>query len=135
MDPEPSSLFIALLSENSALISGLILLLVLLLSSALVSGSEVALFSLTKSDIDKGIEDHPKAFTILSKLLKHPKKLLATILVANNFINIGIVILFAFLGEIIFQNIELTWLRFYWKWSSLPFDPPFWRDHSEGLCE
>ncbi|NRA91177.1 MAG: DUF21 domain-containing protein, partial [Psychroserpens sp.] len=100
MDPEPSSLFISLLSENSVLIPGLILLLVLLLCSALVSGSEVSLFSLSKSDIDNGLTDQPKAFSVIAKLLKRPKKLLATILVANNFINIGIVILFAFLGEI-----------------------------------
>ncbi|MEY8849919.1 gliding motility-associated protein GldE [Psychroserpens sp. XS_ASV72] len=112
MDPEPSSLIIALISENTALIPGLILLLLLLFCSALVSGAEVAFFSLTKSDIDTGLEEQPKAFSLISKLLERPKKLLATILVANNFINIGIVILFAFIGELIFHSIELTWLRF-----------------------
>jgi len=44
--------------------------------------------------------------------MERPKKLLATILVANNFINIGIVILFAYLGEFLFYNIEIFWLRF-----------------------
>ncbi len=112
MDPEPSSFLIALLSGNSALISGLILLIILLLCSALISGAEVALFSLTKSDIDTGLDEQPKSFTIISKLLERPKKLLATILVANNFINIGIVILFAFLGEFLFKGIDITWLRF-----------------------
>lgn len=112
MDPEPSSLIIALLSGNTALIPGLILLLLLLICSALVSGAEVAFFSLTKSDIDTGLEEQPKAFSLISKLLERPKKLLATILVANNFINIGIVILFAFIGEFIFHNIDVTWLRF-----------------------
>ncbi|WP_299225378.1 gliding motility-associated protein GldE [uncultured Psychroserpens sp.] len=112
MDPEPSSLISLLASGNTSLISGLFLLLVLLLCSALISGAEVAFFSLTKSNIDNGLEEQPKAFIIISKLLERPKKLLATILVANNFINIGIVILFAFLGETLFYNIELTWVRF-----------------------
>ena len=80
--------------------------------SALISGAEVAFFSLTRTDIDNGLEENPKAFHIISKLLERPKKLLATILVANNFINIGIVLLFAYLGEFIFYNIQLWWLRF-----------------------
>jgi len=94
------------------MISGLLLLIVLLFCSALISGVEVALFSLTKSDIDTGLEEDPKAFSIISKLLERPKKLLATILVANNFINIGIVILFAYLGETLFYTIEVAWMRF-----------------------
>lgn len=112
MDPEPSSLITFLISGNSALISGLLLLVVLLFCSALISGVEVALFSLTKSDIDTGLSEQPKAFSIISKLLERPKKLLATILVANNFINIGIVILFAYLGETLFYTIEIAWIRF-----------------------
>jgi len=78
----------------------------------MVSGAEVAFFSLTRSDIDKGLEENHKAFHIISKLLERPKKLLATILVANNFINIGIVILFAYLGEFVFYTIEVLWVRF-----------------------
>lgn len=112
MDPEPSSFILLMTFGNSTLVSGLILLVILLFCSALVSGVEVALFSLTKSDLDTGLEEHPKAFSIISKLLERPKKLLATILVANNFINIGIVILFAYLGEYLFQSIEVTWMRF-----------------------
>ncbi|MCD2257963.1 gliding motility-associated protein GldE [Psychroserpens luteolus] len=112
MDPEPSSLIIAILTVNVSLVSGLILLFILLLCSALISGAEVAFFSLTKSDIDTGLEENPRKFTIISKLLERPKKLLATILVANNFINIGIVILFAYLGETLFKDIEITWVRF-----------------------
>ena len=112
MDPEPSCLIVLLISGNSSLISGLILLIILLFCSALVSGVEVALFSLKKSDIDTGLIEQPKAFSIISKLLERPKKLLATILVANNFINIGIVILFAYLGETLFYTIEVAWMRF-----------------------
>lgn len=88
------------------------LLVILLFCSALVSGAEVAFFSLVKSDIDNGLEEQPQSFSIISKLLERPKKLLATILVANNFINIGIVILFAYLGETLFEDVEIVWVRF-----------------------
>tara|TARA_R110002111_G_scaffold106365_1_gene164708 strand:- start:172 stop:1299 length:1128 start_codon:yes stop_codon:yes gene_type:complete len=49
---------------------------------------------------------------IIAKLLERPKKLLATILVANNFINIAVVLLFAFIGETIFDSITNTLVRF-----------------------
>ncbi|SDR81403.1 gliding motility-associated protein GldE [Formosa sp. Hel1_31_208] len=112
MDPEPSSLIISILNVSASFLYGFVLLFILLLCSALISGAEVAFFSLTKSDIDNGLEENEKAFAVISKLLARPKKLLATILVANNFINIGIVILFAYLGERLFESIELSWLRF-----------------------
>ena len=112
MESEPSSFILFFTAESTTLISGIILLAILLLSSALISGAEVAFFSLTRSDIEKGLDENHKAFSIISKLLERPKKLLATILVANNFINIGIVILFAYLGEFVFYNIEVLWVRF-----------------------
>lgn len=112
MDPEPTSLTLFFQAINLPLISGFILLMILLFCSALISGAEVAFFSLTRSDISNGLNDKPNAFNIISTLLERPKKLLATILVANNFINIGIVILFAYLGESLFYAIELSWVRF-----------------------
>mgnify|MGYP000359348309 FL=1 len=77
----------------------------LLFCSALISGAEVALFSLTPSDINEGKDQNSKAIEIVSHLLEKPKKLLATILVANNFINIAIVILFAYLGNFLLLNL------------------------------
>ena len=112
MDPEPTSLILFFSSDNFSLIFGILLLVVLLFCSAMVSGAEVALFSLTRSDLDNGLEEGSKKFEIISKLLERPKKLLATILVANNFINIGIVILFAYLGDFLFYNIDVAWVRF-----------------------
>ena len=96
MDPDPSSITPFL---DSTLISGAIGLLVLLICSALISGAEVALFSLTQKDLDEAKNTKSKSFEIIIDLLKQPKKLLASILVANNFINIAIVILFASLSE------------------------------------
>jgi gliding motility-associated protein GldE len=94
------------------LVSGFILIIVLLLCSALISGSEVALFSLSKVDIDKEVENDSRAIEIVTKLLEKPQKLLATILVANNFINIGVVILFAYLSEHMFEGITSAPLKF-----------------------
>lgn len=112
MDPEPTSLLITLSVDNVSLVLSIILLFILLLCSALISGAEVALFSLTRSDLNSGLEENSKQIQIISKLLERPKKLLATILVANNFINIGIVILFAFIGEMVFYNIKIPVVRF-----------------------
>ncbi len=112
MDPEPSVLLSNLLVTNTSFITSIILLLILLVCSALISGAEVALFSLTKSNIDKGIEENSSAMQIIASLLERPKKLLATILVANNFINIAIVLLFAFIGETLFKDIINPIIRF-----------------------
>jgi gliding motility-associated protein GldE len=89
-----------------------VLLFILLACSALISGAEVALFSLTKSNIDEGMDNKSAAMQIISKLLERPKKLLATILVANNFINIAIVLLFSYLGETLFNAVTNTIFRF-----------------------
>jgi gliding motility-associated protein GldE len=71
----------------------LIMILVLLLCSALLSGSEVAYFSLDLSERQKIANTASKENTYLLKNLETPQKLLATLLVANNFINICIVVL------------------------------------------
>jgi gliding motility-associated protein GldE len=91
---------------DASMISGFVLLLMLLMCSALISGAEVALFSLTQVDIDKQLENKSKPFEVVSRLLHRPQKLLATILVANNFINIAIVILFASISDILFRNMD-----------------------------
>ena len=112
MDPEPTVLISHFLLIDTSLISSFVLLIVLLICSALISGSEVALFSLTKSNLEEGLENKSGAMQIIAKLLERPKKLLATILIANNFINIAIVLLFAFIGETLFSSITNTIMRF-----------------------
>lgn len=111
MDPDPSSL-ITLISLDISVLIGIALLLLLLIGSALVSGAEVAIFSLTRLDIEEELTNNSKRMEVVSKLLERPKKLLATILVANNFINVGIVILFAYLGDSLFSDISQPWLKF-----------------------
>ncbi len=112
MDPEPPSLQAFVLAIDISVVSGFILLFVLLCCSALISGAEVALFSLTRTDIDNHPDGESRPFQIILQLLEHPKKLLATILVANNFINIAVVLLFAYLGDFIFENVTNTTVKF-----------------------
>jgi len=75
----------------------LVVLILLLISSALLSGSEVAYFSLTPSDISRLKRSGRKGDALLLRLYHRPEHLLGTILVGNNFVNIAIVILSTFL--------------------------------------
>ena len=95
-------------SINFTILIGSMVLVILLMCSALISGAEVALFSLTPSDLNDDDQKDTKLLNIISKLLSQPKKLLATILVANNFINIGIVLLFAKLSNSIFGDLKTS---------------------------
>ncbi|WP_294957687.1 gliding motility-associated protein GldE [uncultured Flavobacterium sp.] len=110
MDPEPSLLFSTNLDAN--LIIGFVGIFILLFLSAIVSGAEVALFSLSQQDIDETLNDNLAKGKIISNLLDKPKKLLATLLVANNFFNIGVVILFAYIGQNIFANVASPAFKF-----------------------
>ncbi len=83
-----------------------IALVFLLFCSAMISGTEIAFFSLSKTDLDLLSKEHSPAGDRVLGLLNKPKKLLATILIANNFINILIVLLFAVLGAYFFENLE-----------------------------
>ncbi len=112
MDPDPSSFKSLFFTIDFSVVTGFVLLFLLLVCSALISGAEVALFSLSRKDIDEGLEAKSRRIGIISKLLEHPKKLLATILVANNFINIAVVILFAFLGDFMFSDISNPKVKF-----------------------
>jgi len=97
---------------DTSLLLGIVVILVLLFFSALISGTEVALFSLSQKDIDEATFQNQAKGNLISDLLKKPKKLLATLLIANNFINIAIVIIFSFIKESLFGSIALDWLRF-----------------------
>ena len=106
MDLDPLSFFITFLDDQGPLLIQFILLVLLLITSGLVSGAEVAFFSLTKDQLDSEEEKKSRQMDIIQKMLQNPKRLLATILITNNFINIAIVLLFASLGENLFSQIE-----------------------------
>jgi len=92
---------------DNMFVVAIIILLLLLLASALISGTEVAFFSLSKTDIIN-ISEETKDHNPVVELLQKPRKLLATILITNNFLNILIVLIFASLGEAFFKNQDLT---------------------------
>ena len=82
--------------ENFDMISFIIsvtILAFLLIASALISGSEAAFFSLTPADKEDLKNATDKKSNFASDLISKPKDLLATILITNNFVNVGIVIL------------------------------------------
>lgn len=66
-----------------------ILLVILLILSGVFSASETALMSLTKIKIRQMEEDDVKGVETLVKIMEDPSRLLSTILVANNIVNIG----------------------------------------------
>ncbi len=106
MDSEPGSYFliahlnfIALTTTGTSLWVSFFLVLLLLGCSALISGSEVAYFSLTRNDIEGLHQNTQASSSRILTLVNRPRYLLATILIANNFINIAITILSVFLLE------------------------------------
>ncbi|WP_185863330.1 gliding motility-associated protein GldE [Blattabacterium cuenoti] len=80
------------------------LIIILLLFSALISGSETAFFCIEKKTLDKERKKNSYKGNIVFKILKEKKKLLATILISNNFSNIGIIILSSYLITEFLQN-------------------------------
>lgn len=94
-DPEPGSILLLMILQNSPalfyIVNGFLLILLLVLSG-LVSGSEVAFFSLSPREIQL-LKDGTSVEKRIYSLISKPKRLLATILILNNFINIAFVTL------------------------------------------
>lgn len=126
IDPLPATsplLGLILATANISLelgdIAALVCAGIALLISGFISGSEIAYFSLTPSQLEE-LDDSPKGETI-RRFLASPERLLATILIANNLVNVTIVILcnyalgpiFESLGEVlsfVLQTVILTFL-------------------------
>ncbi len=85
------------------LVAGFAVMLLLLVGSGLMSASEVAFFSLRPEDIETIRNNRSRRSQTLISLYEMPEKLLSTILVANNAINITIVLLAAMLSSIMFD--------------------------------
>lgn len=95
LDEPPSwDLFLFNLATDQSfyILSGAIML-VLLILSALISGSEVAFFSLSSKDLARCREEDTAPDKHILTLARNPRKLLATILILNNFVNVAIVTL------------------------------------------
>ncbi|HKK43589.1 MAG TPA: gliding motility-associated protein GldE [Bacteroidales bacterium] len=88
------------------IIIGFIVLAVLLLGSALMSGSEVAFFSFRPEDLVRFKTTKSKKAKNALRLYNRPERLLSTILVANSTMNIAVVLLSAFLSSSLFDFSE-----------------------------
>ena len=119
MDPEPSLLFIPLQSvvtePSGELFIPAVIFTILIICSGLISSSEVAFFSLGLKDI-KDLEEQNSPSSKRALLLKEkPRYLLATILIANNFVNVAIVIVADIMVQILLGQSTLliigTWLH------------------------
>ena len=106
MDLEPSLVISFLSLETSFVWFKGIILFALIISSALISGAEVAFFSLNSAVLNEAEEEELKNISLIRSLLDRPNRLLAIILVANNFINIAIVLLFASLSPLYLGGIS-----------------------------
>ena len=106
MDLEPSLVISFLSLEMSFVWFKGIILFALIISSALISGAEVAFFSLNSAVLNEAEEEELKNISLIRSLLDRPNRLLAIILVANNFINIAIVLLFASLSPLYLGGIS-----------------------------
>ncbi len=117
MDPDPlftSVLLTGFLNPFSlGVLISFITLLILLLFSALISGSEVAYFSLNPSEKEQLNSSNGKSHQKVKLLLAAPKKLLATILISNNFVNVAIIIISTYTIENAFDFSTIpNWLNF-----------------------
>ena len=95
---------------NAEVLTSLAVVFVLIICSAFISGAEVAYFSLSPSELDD-LEKEKESSAVL-KLLKKPNQLLATILIVNNFINVAIIVLFAYLTSLAISFPEGSSLEF-----------------------
>jgi len=105
LETEPPSTLLQLLTIDASTITGvvfIVVLIALLLLSALISGSEVAFFSLGAGELEE-LEDESTKHNHIRELLSQPEELLGTILISNNFVNVGIVILSTYLLNTFFS--------------------------------
>ena len=118
MEEEFSPLLLSLFFDitfepiSIGIVLNFIIIILLLFCSALISGAEVAFFSLAPNDVEILKKEKSKKTKLVLNLLKNPNKLLATILITNNFINIGIIILSTYLTASVFQFPENSIMGF-----------------------
>lgn len=97
-----------------SVIAGILAILVLLIGSAMASGAEVAFFSLGPNQLHELRLKEDKADRPVLHLLEMPKRLLATLLIANNFFNVAIVIISTYVTNSLFDFSQFPyWLAFF----------------------
>lgn len=103
---------IQFVAPSVGVVVALVLACMLLFCSGFVSASEIAFFSLTPSELNEIEQGHSASDRLIEKMLAKSQKLLATILISNNFVNITITVLgnYAMLAMLDFGGI--IWLEF-----------------------
>jgi gliding motility-associated protein GldE len=97
---------------TSGAIIGMVVVAILLFFSAMISGSEVAYFSLSPYHIHALKVNPSRKELLVLRLLEKPERLLASILISNNFINVGIVIIASFVTASLFDFSDRVALGF-----------------------
>ncbi|MGC6429009.1 MAG: gliding motility-associated protein GldE [Flavobacteriales bacterium] len=115
MDEDPNLFFLSttILDQNpidAGIVLSTFIVFLLIVCSALISGSEVAFFSIDSKKI-KTIKKE-EVFYNIKTLLNKPNKLLATILITNNLVNVAIIILSTYITNTIFDFDSLPILKF-----------------------
>jgi len=107
-------ILLSVLSGNmsAGLIIGIVVVFLLLFFSAMISGSEIAFFSFSPANLKHLRDNETSNNRIILSLLDLPKRLLATILISNNFVNVGIVILSSYLINETFNFTDFPVLGF-----------------------
>lgn len=120
-EPESFSLSVSILAQIGNIpasdwlyVLGLLIgMLILLLASAFISATEIAFFSLEKSDLEEISSKNEQKSNQLSKFLDEPDRLLSTILIVNNTVNIGMVLLSTLVVDRFQKHIDAPeWLMF-----------------------
>lgn len=107
--PQVTHNLFLLLSSGSApgfsygVVLALLVIVVLLFFSAAVSASEIAFFSLSPGQIKEVRAGKQGISLLIKQLLERPKRLLATILISNNFVNVAIVIISTYVSNELFD--------------------------------
>ncbi len=99
-DPYPLFILLAAFFDSNIVFYAVnsIILIILLFLSAMISGSEVGFFSLSSDEIAKAKTSSARVDQFIVRLLDQPKKLLATILILNNLVNVAFVTLSTFIS-------------------------------------
>lgn len=97
---------------SGGIIINLVILVILLAISGFVSGSEVAYFSLSPGDITTLRNSGSRFSKLVVNQLQVPDRLLATILITNNFVNVGIVVLSTFIINTLISFSGPQWIKF-----------------------
>lgn len=92
----------------------LVISVLLLGCTAIISASEVAFFSLTPQTLSEIEDSNQKAEQNILRLLKNPQRLLATILISSNFLNVAIILLLSYFTSTVlnFDNVPILGLIF-----------------------